>query len=313
VHRVTGLPVKYALVVTAHICFLAALATMAYYTNCRYGIEEPTARRHAVLLLGLLPTSLFFHLAYTESLFLLLCVGQLVLIQRGSHPLLVSLLACAGAVTRPVGTAMLAPLVLYAWRYGRGGEKPIGWVCMCLPVALAGLAAFMGYCDWAFGDPISFMRDRDDLWRLRPRLPTLEKLRVLLVLEPLWGMFVPASSSYWGRFLTREDVFFNTHALGPFYFVFAVALMVLGCMRGRLNRYELSLSIGLILIPYWLTAYDSAMVSMARYVAVIAPLYSYGGMLLARAPVVVSVILAAVGGVFMGIYAGLFGQGHWVI
>jgi hypothetical protein len=169
------------------------------------------------------------------------------------------------------------------------------------------------YCDWTFHDPIAFLRDRDDLWRLRRRLPPFQKLQLLLILEPIWGLFVPGSSAYWGRFLTPGQALFNTHLAGPFYFVLALILAVVGERLGRLNRYELVLILGLILVPYWITAYDSALVSMARYVSVIAPLYSLGGFLLARLPALFLAVATGVGAAFLTVFAALFGQGHWLI
>jgi hypothetical protein len=313
VRRLTGLPTKYALVLTTHLCFLGALALLSRYTERRYGAEVPTAGKFAVLALGFLPTSVFFHVAYTESLFVLLCLCQLLLIQRGAHPLLVALVVCLGVVARPVGVAMVPPLILYAWRSGGRGVRALGLLFLCLAIAFAGLGLFMGYCSSAFGDALAFMRDREDLWRLRPRLPLLAKLRLLLLLEPLWALFVPGSRSYWGRFLTPGQVCFNTYPLGPLYFVGGVLLVTMGGWRGRLNRYEVTLALGLLLVPYWLTGYHSALVSMARYVSVIPPLYSFGGLLLSRIPAAVVGFLAVLGGLMMAIYAAQFAQGQWVI
>src|SRR4051794_28540347 len=224
VQRLTGLSAEAALVLTSHVCFLAALVLLGAYTERRYGAEAPAARARAVIALGFLPTSVFFHLAYTESLFLLLVLGQLMLIERGAHPLLVALAACLGVVARPVGVAMVLPLALYAWRFGGGGERSAGWVCITVPLALLGLAGFMAYCNWAFADPLAFARGRDDLWRVRARVPGWEKVRLLLSLEPLWGMFVPTSTGYWGRLLTPLQACFNTHLAGPFYLLLALLL-----------------------------------------------------------------------------------------
>jgi hypothetical protein len=313
VRDVTGLSVNAALVLTSHLCFLAALALLAGYTERRYGAEAPAARSLAVLAVGFVPTGVFFHLAYTESLFLLLVVAELVLIERRAHPLLVALVACLGVVARPVGVALVPPLLLYAWHYGGSVERSLCWVCLCLPVALAGLAAFMGYCDWAFGDPLAFVRDREDLWRARPRVPPLEKARLLLTLEPVWGMFVPGSGAYWGKFMRPGHLLFGTYLIGPFAFGLVLLLIVLGGVLRRLNRYELVLAAGLVLVPYVVTGYDSAMISMARYLTVIVPLYSFGGFLLSRAPAPLAACLAAVGGVILAFYAALFAQGHWLI
>ena len=240
-------------------------------------------------------------------------MGQLLFIERRAHPLVVALVVCLGVVARPVGVALVPPLLLYAWHYGSNVERSVGWVCLCLPVALAGLAAFMGYCHSAFGDPLAFVRDREDLWRARPRVPPLEKLRLLLILEPVWGMFVPGSGASWRKFTGPGQVLFGTYLVGPFAFLLGLLLVALGGVLRRLNRYELVLAVGLLLVPYVVTGYDSAMISMARYVSVTAPLYSFTGFLLARAPAPLPATLAGVGAVILACYAALFAQGHWII
>ena len=77
-------------------------------------LGAPGARR-TVLYLALFPTALFLQAVYSESLFLFLCLAAFVVAERGWF-------AGAGAVaglailTRPVGIALLPPLVLLARR-----------------------------------------------------------------------------------------------------------------------------------------------------------------------------------------------------
>jgi hypothetical protein len=77
-------------------------------------LGESGARR-AVLYVALFPTALFLQAVYSESLFLFLCVGAFALAERARF-------AEAGAVaglailTRPIGLALLPPLVLLARR-----------------------------------------------------------------------------------------------------------------------------------------------------------------------------------------------------
>ena len=58
----------------------------------------------------------------------------------------------------------------------------------------------------------------------------------------------------------------------------------MGCWKRWLNGYEIGAALGLLFIPYWTVGYESQMVSMARYVVVIAPLYLVAGRLLAKLP-----------------------------
>jgi Mannosyltransferase (PIG-V) len=82
-----------------------------------------SAARRAVVYLALFPTALFLQAVYSESLFLLLALGAFALAERGR-------LASAGIVvglailTRPIGIALIPPLVLVArrrsWRLATG-------------------------------------------------------------------------------------------------------------------------------------------------------------------------------------------------
>ena len=311
---VTGLRVEAAMVFAAHACLLAAAALLARYTDRRHGAAHPGARSAALVVLGFFPPAVFFHMGYSESQFLLICVGALTLIDRGAHPLWVAALAALGTVTRPVGLALVPPALLYAWQFGGGRWRSAGWACICLPVALAGMAALMGYFDHAFGDPILFARGRDDLWRFRPELPPGEKLLTLLALEPVWDVFDPDSPAWWGRSCdSAADAVFSTYPANPVVFVLALGLTAWGAHRGLMNRYELLMTAGLLAIPYWAAGYDVNMVSMARYVTVVAPLYPVAGVLLRRAGPGGLAGLAGCGSVLMAGYAGRFAQGHWVM
>lgn len=69
-----------------------------------------------MLSLGLWPFGVFFHVAYTESLFLLLLLLVMYGIERRWHPVTVALIAGLASGTRAMGTALIVPLVLYVWQ-----------------------------------------------------------------------------------------------------------------------------------------------------------------------------------------------------
>jgi hypothetical protein len=266
-----------------------------------------------VVLAGFFPAGIFFHFGYAESQFLLICVGMLCLIDRGYHPLLVAGVAAVGPVTRWVGLALLPPVLMYAWRYGRGGWRSAGWAAACLPLTLAGLAALMGYFDATFGDPILFARGRDDLWRMRDPLPPGEKVVVLLTLRPVRDVFDPGSPAYWGKHGGSAEALFSTYPVNPVVFVLALGLTGWGVWRGLLDRYAAVTVVGLLAIPYWVGGYDMDMVSMARYVSVVAPLYPVAGVLLARCGPAGLAAYAGGGAALTAGYAARFAQGHWIL
>lgn len=313
VTTLSGLPTEYALVLVSHLCFAAALFLLGKYIDLRLGAEAPGVRSTSLLALAFLPAGLFFHMAYTESLFLLLCILELYWIERGVHPLAVTLIAALAIVTRPPGVALLVPLAVYVWRRGSSRWQAIGWLCICLPLALSGLAEFLLYCNENFRDWLAPIRNRTALWRLR-ELPTLpEKVVSLLTFRPGWEIFQPGSPGYWLRMVPEHRVLFSIFPANPLYFVAALVLLGIGTVRRWLNHSEILLTICLLLIPYWAAGHETNLVSMARYAFVAPPLYLVLGRSLARFSCVSLSNLVSISGSFLFIYTVQFSQGYWII
>lgn len=313
VQALAGFSVAGALVVTSHVCFAAALGLVALYTDLRYGKENGGVRGATVMALGLMPAGMFFRMAYAESLFLLLCVLTLYLLERRAPVVLVAGVVGLATATRPVGVALLAPLLLYLVRSASDGRTLLGRAILCLPLSLSGLLAFMAYCQGRFGDALAFARQRTALWAMRPLPEFADKLLYLETFEPVWSIFVPSSSAYWGHHTTADQVVFSLYAANPLYFVAALGLLALGLRKGWLNASEVLLSLGLLLVPYGLQGYELQMQTMARYISVIVPLYLVLGQLLARLPTPVAVGIAALSSFFLAAYAALFVQWYWII
>ncbi|HLJ95617.1 MAG TPA: mannosyltransferase family protein [Gemmataceae bacterium] len=313
VSKVTGWSVQLALVVVSHLFFAAALFLLGQYMDRRYGAEQHAERSAALLALSFVPAGMFFHMAYTESLFLLLCIVELYLIDCRVHPLFVALVAGLAIATRAVGVGLLAPLLLYLARYARRPKAFLGWCCLCLPLALSGVIVYGLYCQWAFGDAFATLRDRATLWAMRP-LPALpEKVLALATLQPVWEIFVPSSSAYWRIFTSTAQIPFSLYVANPLYFVGALAAVVIGWWNRWLNRYEIGATLGLLFVPYWTLGHESQMVSMARYVVVIAPVYLVAGKLLAKLPPAVGGCLLGVSATLLAAYAAVFARWYWMV
>jgi hypothetical protein len=311
--KLTGWSSRVALIVVSHLCFAVSLYLLGRYINRRYGAQPDGVRAAAILALSFVPAGMFFHLCYTESLFLLLCIVELYLMECRAHPVLAALVVSLAAATRAVGIGLLAPLLLYLIHYARRPRAFLAWSCLCLPLALSSLIAYGVYCHWAFGDALATVRDRATLWKMRP-LPALpEKLLALATLQPVWEIFLPSSPAFWGRYGLREQIPFSLYMANPFYFVAALALVALGCWRRWLNGYETWATLGLLLVPYWTIGYEGQMVSMARYVVVIPPLYLVGGQVLAKLPPLVGSWLLALSAMLLAAYAALFARWYWMV
>jgi hypothetical protein len=91
---------------------LAAFVLLYRLAEPRLGAE---GARRTVLYLALFPMALFLQAVYSESLYLVLCVGAFFLAERGRF-LPAGIAAGLALLTRPVGIALLPALGLLAWR-----------------------------------------------------------------------------------------------------------------------------------------------------------------------------------------------------
>jgi hypothetical protein len=311
--KLTGWSAWLALVVVSHLSFAASLYLLGHYMNRRYGAEQAGVSAAALLTLSFVPAGMFFHLCYAESLFLLLGIVQLYLMDRRAHPLLIALVAGMAVATRAVGVGLVAPLLLYLAHYGGRPKRFFVWCCLCLPLVCSGVIAYGIYCQWAFGDALVTVRERATLWAMRP-LPTLmEKLWALVTLRPLWESFMPSSPAYWRRFTSATQMPFSLYVANPCYFVAAWGLVIVGWWKRWLNGYETWTALGLLVVPYWTLGYECVMVSMARYVVVIAPLYMVAGRLLAKLPPVIGGCALGLSAFLLAAYAALFARWYWMV
>ena len=135
-------------------CCLGSFLLLHRLAEERLGID---GARRAVLYLAVFPMALFLQAVYSESLFLLCCLGAFTLAERGRF-------AGAGAVaglallTRPNGLALVPPLALLAWR-SRNRLQALAGIAVALPLA----AIYPLYLWRRLDDPWAFARAQE-LW-----------------------------------------------------------------------------------------------------------------------------------------------------
>jgi Gpi18-like mannosyltransferase len=80
--RLTGLTTEAALVILANASFLGAFIVLAWYIEVRGQAKAPARIDLTLLALGLWPSTLFFRMAYTESLFLFCALLAMYAMER---------------------------------------------------------------------------------------------------------------------------------------------------------------------------------------------------------------------------------------
>ncbi|PVX82175.1 mannosyltransferase family protein [Paraburkholderia unamae] len=154
---VTGAAPLVGAYVVSNLAFLAALLLLRQYAG-RW--TTPGTARFVVLLASFSPASLYFSLAYTEALYLLLMLAVVSAASSGRW-LMAGMAAAALSATRNLGVTILAPMLAiaisqYGWRavLTLRREADRAWVAMLL--APAGLAAFMLFLHHTTGDAFAF-------------------------------------------------------------------------------------------------------------------------------------------------------------
>lgn len=279
------LPAEAALLVT-HTALLVAFVVLARYVRARW--PEATAEQRGLVLafFGLWPLGLFFRMPYPESLFVCGAVAVLYGMARGWPLAFLAVLTGFVTAVRPVGVALTAAFVWYVLT--RPGNRPrakAGQILLLAPLACWGLLAYMAYQWMALGTPWAFAQTQEH-WRFHAPddRSGLAKFWSLARMEPIWGVYIPSSTRYWGNASSLGDPLFNMMFWNPILFAMAVALLLLGGWKRWLTGSELVMGAGLLAIPYLTRSYEMSMVSHGRFAAVVVVNYLVLARLLAWLP-----------------------------
>lgn len=195
-----------------------------------------------VLYLAIFPMALFLQAVYNESLFLLLVLGAFVLAERGSW-IAVGLTTGLALLTRPTGIALLAAMVLFAWR---SADRRRALASLCLAPFL--FAFYPAWLDWKTNDAFAFLHAEGNwhrhlshagplggLWQgLRSGWAGLEQVVTGSTTHVYWSGGA-GSDALHGAMLNLEDLAFTLVFLalavvawrrfGPVYGVYALAVI----------------------------------------------------------------------------------------
>jgi len=309
--HVTSLGPEAALLIVSHVCLAAAFVLMAVYVRQRFAAPPLGFANYVLLSLGLMPATLFFRMAYSESLFVLLSILALLAMARRWPLLVVAAIIGLATAARPVGVGLLAPFLLHCWYRSSTPREFVLKTAFLLPISCWGIAGYALYQGIRFGEPLAFVQTQSN-WGRSP-VPLSEKLFSLLTYEPIWQVYDRFSPFYWGAGEPYpRNPFFCWAAVNPLYFVLTVILVPIGACKRWLSSYETLLAIALLLIPYFTRGHEMFMSSQARFAAAVFPVYLVLGHILARLPGPVPGALLGVSAFFLGAFSALFATWHHV-
>jgi hypothetical protein len=165
-------------VITSNLALLAALFAVAA-AGRHLGAADDEAER-AAWYLALFPTSYFFSLPMTESLFLLLSAVTFLFAARRRW-FGAGVAGALAAATRVIGISLLPALLLLPWQRRERPAKQLLWL-LIIPF---GLLAFVGFLYARTGDPLAFVHAQT-LWG-RGAVPRLDEPREGLLISKPWN------------------------------------------------------------------------------------------------------------------------------
>lgn len=330
---ISGLSAEAALLAVAQAFLLASFVVAAQYVRRRFARDRDDLADFVLLVLGLFPTTFYFRMAYSESLFLFLELLALLGMERRWRPVCIALVVGAATATRAVGLALLVPFAMHLWDIARcqinrgprekavrraahgGWRSPFALACargaVLLPLSCWGIAAYMTYQAWKFGEPLAFVSAQARSGHSAAHLSLSEHAWRLLTLAPLAAVYDATSPCYWAVRPPRDNALFNLMFANPAYFLASVGCVGVGAWRGLLNRKEAALSAMLLMIPYVTEADRTCMASQARFASIVFPQYLVIGQVLARLPPAAVAGLAALSAVMLALYTAMFVNWYW--
>ena len=321
--RSLGLSDVAALLAVSNVCFLIALLAAAAYLPRRNAplnddrarprrVGIPLSQSYAIIAIAVMPTSFFFRMAYSESMFLAAVILAMVAMKRNWPLVAIALAVGLSTAIRPVGIGLLLP---FGWHMRQRSASRYEWAGRAMilgPLACWGLLAFMLFQYLRFHQPFAFALTQAN-WRIRPPGTFADKALSLSSWQPLWGVYLEDSWGYWRAVCRPANPFFNLQFANPIYFIATAGLVAVGAWRRWLSAEELLLSAALIAIPYATRAYEMCMASQGRFAAVVFPVYIVIGELLSRVPAIVVMSILSFSAFLMAAYAALFAAGYPLI
>ena len=150
-----GLPFEAAGIIVNNLAFLAALITLYFWVDERYG---KSAARWATATLAWCPYSLYGTVIYTEGLYLLCSTAALQAFDKKQH-LWAGFWGALSTATRVSGVMLIPAFLIVAWKERRGAKAYLATLA-----AGGGLLLLSLYCQIKFGDALAFFHAQK-AWR----------------------------------------------------------------------------------------------------------------------------------------------------
>ncbi len=306
VSEVIGLDESFALLLVAHILLIGVCILLGLYVRQRYPHSPRNLAAFVVVSFALYPIMFFAHMVYTESLFLFLCILAMYAMERKWRLAVIVPIIALATATRPVGIALVAPLLLHLWAQRKSVWQAAGKALCLTPLAVSGLGLYIALQWIWFGEPLAFVKTQQH-WQRRPPFSAADKAIALASLEPIWASYDKSDRfGYWRRDGELDCPAISLRFANPIYFGFALILVMAGVWMDWLSLNEIVFGLAALAIPYISNGYENCMQSQARYASVAFPIYLVMGQILVRMPRPFAFGILAASSVLLCVYAAMF-------
>ena len=294
-----------AVLIAAYLVSLAAFLGALYLLYRLVSLELGTRlARPALLLLAVFPASLYFGAPYSESLFLLMCVGAFYSARTGQWAL-AGTCAAGAATTRSSGVLLLLPLAVLYWQERRRLRPDVLWLALG-PLGLAAYAAYLGV---AHGDALAFTHVQEAWFR-----------EFAGPFGGIWEAFVAAFDGARQLLSGSKDTVYFEPAGGDPYRVAAMNLMLFGflvfafvALYGVLRRLPFAYGLWLVAalaLPLSYPVDPQPLMSLPRFLAVLFPVFMWLALVCEERGWTDTV--AALSALGLGLFTTQFASWQWI-
>lgn len=304
----TQLEERIAAILISTIAFITSGLLLTCYLSPRFDSAQVT---WSVAAMALFPTSFFFHMAYSESLFIFLLLLCMIAYQSRWHWVITAAIVGLTCAARPVGIAALCFLPSIESSDQKSGRRVMKRG-LALVIGLGGLLGYMAFQWRVFNDPLAFAKTQQ-FYQMRPAQSLGAKAMAYATWEPIWSVYDSQSVAYWNPRANSVPALWNLRFANPIIWLLMCGLVATGIGRGLLTRREAALSVLLLAIPYVTRGFEMCMMSQGRFAAVCIPAYIVLGNLLSSASQMWRYTWCMVSIALFVVYTALFARGYMLI
>ncbi len=284
-------------------CFGVALYLLRRLTALELG---PEAARGAVWLTAAFPMAFFFSAVYAEALFLALSVGC-VYAARTDRWAWAGTLGLLATATRSAGVVLLVPLAVLLWEHrGAGMGRRAAWLAL-VPLGIAAFCGGLALRGAGPGAPLAAQAE----WSRELAFPFAGVWEGTRAAWDGARQLLPGSTD---RLSERAGASLLENArldVQLWVFMGVAVAALLGTAR-RLPPAYAAYVLAALALPLSTPVAAQPLMSLPRFVAVLFPLFMWGGWWLTRRgrPTRVAVAAAWIGGLV--VFTGQFATWRWV-